>query len=112
MANSDHFSVAILLYPGFSNMVLACLMEPLRALRDQGRASVDLAVLTADDQPVESSSGLRISPDMSCRAQPAVDLLIVVSGHGHLRHAARDRARALAALARKADSVLAADTAA
>jgi transcriptional regulator GlxA family with amidase domain len=112
MATSRRFSVTILIYSGFSNMVLACLLEPLRALRDQGRVEVDWTVVTVDDAPACSSSGLHITPDRSCAAVKRIDLLIVVSGYGYLRHADRRNARILGQLAGRAGTVLCADTAA
>jgi transcriptional regulator GlxA family with amidase domain len=112
MATSRRFSVAILIYSGFSNMVLACLLEPLRALRDQGRVEVDWTVVTVDDASACSSSGLRITPDSPCSAVERVDLLVVVAGYGYPRHAGRRNARILGHLARRAETVLGADTAA
>ncbi len=112
MAKSRRFSVAVLIYSGFSNMVLACLLEPLRALRDQGRVEIDWTVVTSDDAPASSSSGLRITPDSPCSDIDRVDLLIVVAGYGYQRHAERRNARILGQLARRAETVLGADTAA
>jgi transcriptional regulator GlxA family with amidase domain len=72
--------VAFLLFDGFSNMVLSCLLEPLRAVRDQAQIDIRWQVLTPDGQPVRSSSGLSIAPYPET-AEP-FDMLVVVAGYG------------------------------
>jgi transcriptional regulator GlxA family with amidase domain len=111
MANSPSLSVRFLLFDGFSNMVLACLMEPLRALRDQSGAAVSWTIATPNDAPAESSSGLRIAPDAPQRPGGRVDLLVVVAGYGYLDFATRPTARIVQTHARQADTVLGADAA-
>lgn len=111
MDDGNKFSVLILLYSGFSNIVLSCLQEPLRALRDQGKAQINWSILTIDDAPATSSSGLRITPDKPCANAEPADLMIVVSGDGYLRHADRKNTRVLNQLARRAVTILGADTA-
>ncbi len=108
----DKLRVRFLLFDGFSNMVLACLLEPLRAARDHLGGSVEWVVGTADDLPVASSSGLRIAPQIEDRAPSRSDLLVVVSGYGFRAHASRATSRKLRALASRADQVVGADTAA
>lgn len=100
--------VAFLLFDGFSNMVLSCLLEPLRAVRDQAQIDIRWQVLTVDGQPVRSSSGLSIAPD----PQPggAFDMLVVVAGYGYRDHAAGRGPRRIAALARNSRVVLGADS--
>lgn len=99
--------VAFLLFEGFSNMVLSCLLEPLRAVRDQGQA-VTWHVLTADARPVRSSSGLLVAPDGD--AGGPFDLLIVVAGYGFRDHAGGPGLRRILALARQSRIVVGADT--
>jgi len=102
-------SVHFLLYEGFSNMVLSCLLEPLRAVRDLGQAEIEWRVLSASDAPVRSSSGLSISPDLPMRDSGACDLLVVVSGYGyHERGTGREGTR-LRQLAQRAQRLLGAD---
>lgn len=100
--------VAFLLFDGFSNMVLSCLLEPLRAVRDQAQIDIRWQVMTEDGQPVRSSSGLSIAPD----PQPAgpFDMLVVVAGYGFREHAEGRGPRQIAALARSSRVVLGADT--
>lgn len=100
--------VAFLLFEGFSNMVLSCLLEPLRAVRDQGRAELHWHVLTADGNSVRSSSGLLVAPDAGSRS--SFDLLIVVSGYGFRNHACETGLRRVLALSRQSESVVGADT--
>lgn len=100
--------VSFLLFDGFSGMVLSCLLEPLRAVRDRGQSAVTWQILTPDNRPVSSSSGLFIAPD----AQPeaVADLLIVVAGYEFRGHAAGAGVRTVAGLVRRSHSVVAADT--
>ncbi|MCZ0963811.1 GlxA family transcriptional regulator [Paracoccus benzoatiresistens] len=100
--------VAFLLFEGFSNMVLSCLLEPLRAVRDQGQADLHWQVLTADGNSVRSSSGLLVAPDGGARG--AFDLLIVVSGYGFRDHARGNGLRHVLALSRRSLIVVGADT--
>lgn len=105
-------TVSVLLHDGFSNMVLACLLEPLRALRDQMAHAVGWQVFSPDGAAVESSSGLSVSPDGAAGQIGACDLLIVISGYGFRAHAEGPGRRALAQAARRARLVVGADTAA
>lgn len=100
--------VAFLLFDGFSNMVLSCLLEPLRAVRDQARIDIRWQVLTPDGQPVRSSSGLAIAPDRA--AEGPFDMLVVVAGYGYRDHAAGPAPRRIAALARSSRIILGADS--
>lgn len=100
--------VAFLLFEGFSNMVLSCLLEPLRAVRDQGRADLDWHVLTPDGNPLRSSSGLLVTPDAGVRGP--FDLLIVVAGYGFRDHASDIILRRILELSRQSGTVVGADT--
>ena len=73
-------TVNILLSKAYSNMVLACLLEPLRVVRDSGHADVRWTILTADDGAVVSSSGIRVEPDTPLRQAGPADLVLMVGG--------------------------------
>ncbi|MFC0201252.1 GlxA family transcriptional regulator [Paracoccus rhizosphaerae] len=100
--------IAILLFDGFSNMVLSCLLEPLRAVRDQGRSDISWHIITADEGPVRSSSGLLVASDGDTSG--SYDLLIVVAGYGYRDHAAAAALRQVSALSRRSALVIGADT--
>ncbi len=100
--------VTFLLFDGFSNMVLSCLLEPLRAVRDQARIDIRWQIRTQGDQPVRSSSGLLVAPDP--QAGGGFDVLIVVAGYGYRDHAGAAGLRQLSALARHGRIVIGADT--
>ncbi len=104
--------VTLLLFDGFSNMVLACLLEPLRAVRDQTQNRIDWSVVTPDDKPAISSSGLSIGPNIAIAEAPRSNLLVVISGYGYRAHATRANSQLLQALARRSSTILGADTAA
>jgi transcriptional regulator GlxA family with amidase domain len=73
-------TVSVFLCDAFSNMVLACLLEPLRVVRDQTGANISWSILTEGDRTVASSSGLSVSPEMPIAAAPAPDLVIIIGG--------------------------------
>jgi len=102
--------VTFLLFDGFSNMVLSCLLEPLRAVRDQSQADIHWQVVTPNDAPARSSSGLSIAADTTWRDAGPAEVLAVVAGYGFRAHAKPANARVLRALARQSDIVLGADT--
>lgn len=91
-------------------MVLACLLEPLRVVRDEHGAAITWAILTPGDGPVGSSSGFSLTPDYPVSQAPACDLLIVVGGDKFRREAGQPATRRALAIARKAHTVIAADT--
>jgi len=77
---------AILIMPTFSNLTLAAVMEPLRAAnRMAGRRLFDWTVVTDRGEPIPSSSGLKVTPDVSLAACPPLDVLVVPGGWGTRR---------------------------
>ncbi|MBM3604887.1 MAG: helix-turn-helix domain-containing protein [Alphaproteobacteria bacterium] len=100
--------LAILLFDGFSNMVLSCLLEPLRAVRDQAHIDISWQIMTAGDGPVRSSSGLLVASDGDSGG--SFDVLIVVAGYGYRDHAANTALRQISALSRRSGLVIGADT--
>lgn len=102
--------ITILLFEEFSNMVLACLLEPLRVVRDQMDADISWSVITHSDAPVASSSGLRITPDMPRDDVRACDVFIVVGGDRFREEAADASLRKSLRLAKQASVTIAADT--
>lgn len=105
-------NVTILLFDGFSNMVLACLLEPLRAVRDQLHGDIGWSVITPHNRPAVSSSGLSIAADMRGMEIGPTDILIVVAGYGFREHATKATSSLLLRLGRQAKRILGADTAA
>jgi len=102
--------INILLFEAFSNMVLACLLEPLRVVRDERRARIEWTILTPQDHAVRSSSGLELAPDCTIAQAMACDLLIVIGGDRFRQETGQVATRRALALARKASTVIAADT--
>ncbi len=87
---------AFLLFDGFSNMVLASAMEPLRAASDLAPShGLRWQVVTLDGAPVQSSSGLAIAPDVALADLAECDVLFVIAGYGVRRHAGADCLQAL-----------------
>lgn len=102
--------INILLFEAFSNMVLACLLEPLRVVRDEHGAAITWIILTPQDGPVRSSSGLSLSPDCPLSQAGACDLLIVIGGDRFRQDAQHSATRRALRAARRAKTVIAADT--
>lgn len=101
--------VSVFLCDAFSNMVLACLLEPLRVVRDQTGADIRWNILTDGNRDVASSSGLSISPEMPMADAPEPDLVIIVGGDAFRDIKDVTPARNLERLMRGA-TVIAADT--
>ena len=73
-----HFG--FLLFPKFSFVSLAVVIEPMRMANTQaGRKLFTWELLTPDDQPIQSASDLPIQPTMNCSDANQLDILIVVS---------------------------------
>lgn len=89
-------------------MVLACLLEPLRVVRDQNGADIRWSILTDGDRAIASSSGLSVSPEMPVADAPASDLAIIIGGDA-FREKTATPARRLRRLMQGA-VVIAADT--
>jgi transcriptional regulator GlxA family with amidase domain len=101
--------VSVVLCDAFSNMVLACLLEPLRVVRDQTGANIHWIILTDGDRAVASSSGLSVSPEMPMADAPSPDLVIIIGGDAFRDSKGATPARNLGRLIRGA-TVIAADT--
>ncbi|MBY6069146.1 GlxA family transcriptional regulator [Leisingera aquaemixtae] len=102
-----------LLFDGFSNMVLASAMEPLRDVRmNSGQEMAGWRVSTLDGAPVTSSSGLQITPDGAFDDGGGNRTLVLVAGY-HVRGQVTPALLArLRGAVRRAELVLALDTAA
>ncbi|MCB4457057.1 GlxA family transcriptional regulator [Leisingera sp. McT4-56] len=102
-----------LLFDGFSNMVLASAMEPLRDVRmNSGQEIAGWRVSTLDGAPVTSSSGLQITPDGAFDDGGDNRTLVLVAGY-HVRGQVTPALLArLRGAVRRAELVLALDTAA
>lgn len=91
-----------LLFDGFSNMVLASAVEPLRAANDlSGRRLFEHVLLTVDGRPALSSSRIAIAPDAAALAAPPLDALFVVAGYDARAFAVAPVLSALRRLARR-----------
>ncbi|WP_411958525.1 GlxA family transcriptional regulator [Paracoccus homiensis] len=102
-----------LLFDGFSNMVLASAMEPLRTVRmNLGQGVADWWVTSGDGAPVTSSSGLKITPDAAFDDGRGGRNLVLVAGYDVREQASPAFLTRLRRAVRGADSVLALDSAA
>ncbi|AGT11410.1 GlxA family transcriptional regulator [Paracoccus aminophilus] len=90
MTPNSPFHLSFLLFDGFSNMILACAMEPLRAARDlSGKRLFSWQIATMDGLPVVSSSRVSLSADLPADRIGATDALVVVTGYGARDHMSR-----------------------
>lgn len=77
-----------LLLDGFSNMVLASAVEPLRVANYcAGETTFEWSLITPDKQPVKSSSGLNLLPDEALHSCEPMDALFIICGYGAREHA-------------------------
>lgn len=91
-----------LLFNGFSNMVLASAIEPLRVARDYaGSDMFSWSLLTPDGRDVKSSSGLMVRADGKLDEARGLDLLFLVAGYGARRHATPPVIKTLQVLERR-----------
>lgn len=108
---SDHFDVAVLLFPRFSNICLANAVEPLRAANEFLMSDIyRWSFVTLDGEAVESSSGLPVLPNGRLRDHPGGEYLFVLSSYGAAALATPDTSRALAAAAKRFRHVAGMDT--
>jgi len=112
MSPSPLVEFEFLVFEGFSNLVLASAMEPLR---DVSRRALGIGltwrVSTLDGAPKKSSSGVQLSPDRAFDASRSGRRLVLVAGYHFRRHVTPDLRAALQRAARGAEAVLALDTA-
>lgn len=91
-----------LLFNGFSNMVLASAIEPLRVARDYaGAENFSWLLLTPDGNDVKSSSGLILRADAKLDNARNLDLLFLVAGYGARGHATPTIIKSLQLIERK-----------
>ncbi len=80
--NAQNSQIGILLFDQFSNHCLANVMEPFRAANTfLRRQAFEWHIVTLDDSPVRSSSGLPVMPTARLSDQFAGDILFVVSSY-------------------------------
>ncbi|MEJ5087245.1 MULTISPECIES: GlxA family transcriptional regulator [Brucella] len=91
-----------LLFNGFSNMVLASAIEPLRAARDYADPEdYSWQLLSIDGADAKSSSGLFLRADTSLEDARNLDVLFLVAGYGARRHATPAVSKALQLVERR-----------
>jgi transcriptional regulator GlxA family with amidase domain len=90
--------IAILVYPGVQSLDFTGPLEVFagaqRLIEQSGRRArgYEIKLLSVDGRPLETSSGLTVTPHASLAAAPeAIDTLIVAGGYGR-KQAAADRA--------------------
>ena len=101
MSPKSPLHLTFLLFDGFSNMVLASAIEPLRAARDlSGKRLFSWSLCSMDGAPVTSSSRIVMSVDQSLERVGATDALILISGYGMRDHLSMGGASAVRRKAR------------
>ncbi|MDO5631601.1 MAG: GlxA family transcriptional regulator [Paracoccus sp. (in: a-proteobacteria)] len=111
MSPISPFHLTFLLFDGFSNMVLASVIEPLRAARDlSGRRVFSWQTATLDGTQAHSSSGLAIGVDLPLDRIGATDALVVVAGYGVRDQMRREVLQAVLTKARGLPMIVGLDT--
>ncbi|WP_254436133.1 GlxA family transcriptional regulator [Ruegeria arenilitoris] len=112
MSSESHEKFEFLLLDGFSNMVLASALEPLRDVRMRAMfASLDWEVTTLDGLTVTSSSKLKLSPDKRFDPEQTKGTLVIVAGYSVREQVTRELVSLIRVASRNARRVLALDTA-
>ncbi|PKR56183.1 AraC family transcriptional regulator [Thalassospira marina] len=100
----NHMSFRFLLFDGFSNMVLASALEPLRAVRNLSQGpNIGWHICTPENRIARSSSNIQIQPDCPIENPDRYDYLVVIAGYdmrGHVTGRNRAQLRQLAGRAR------------
>ncbi|WP_420583561.1 GlxA family transcriptional regulator [Ruegeria sp.] len=100
----------ILLFDGFSNHCLANMVEPLRAANTLARQTLyEWRFSSLDGNPVQSSSGLVVTPDDATQALHG-DVLVVMPSYGYLELDTRVTIRTLLAAAQRHSQLAGLDT--
>ncbi|MRX50425.1 helix-turn-helix domain-containing protein [Paracoccus sp. S-4012] len=96
MAPASPFNLTFVLFDGFSNMVLASAIEPLRAACDlSGRRLFSWQLASPEGAAATSSSRLSIGVDLPLASVGATDALILVAGYGVRDHLRRETLQAI-----------------
>ena len=104
-------SCGFLVFDGFSNMVLASAIEPLRAARDYaGAKSFAWRLLSPTGDDTVSSSGIHLRCDGSLNDVQGLDVLFLVAGYGARDHARSAAVKRLQRAAREVPAVGALDS--
>lgn len=112
MSSDSAESFEFLLFEGFSNMVLASALEPLRDVRLRGiLGGLDWKISTLDGRPVRSSSQLQIAPDTAFDPSVGNRTLVIVAGYDMRAHTGKALPPILRQAVRGATRVIALDTA-
>jgi len=107
----DDLRIGFLLFDKFSNLCLASALEPLRGANTIARRKLfSWYMMTIDDAPVLSSSGIPVTSDRDASACPGGDYLCIVAGYDFQRHASRENMKRLRSVIRRYKSVIALDT--
>lgn len=100
----------ILLFDGFSNHCLASFVEPLRAANTlSGQSLYTWHFYSQTGAPVQSSSGLRVTPDGASGIETG-DVLVVMPSYGFLELDAPETLRALRSAATRHAKLAGLDT--
>ncbi len=107
----NDMSFRFLLFDGFSNMVLASALEPLRAVRNlvQG-PNIGWHICTPENTIARSSSNIQIQPDCAIDSPDAFDYLVVIAGYDMRGHVSVRNRALLCQLAGRARFVVGLDT--
>lgn len=96
MQTISSLHLTFLLFDGFSNMVLASAIEPLRAACDlSGKRLFSWQIASVTGDPAHSSSRLHLNADLPLNKVGATDALIVISGYGIRDHLKRSTVQAV-----------------
>ncbi|MCC9624735.1 helix-turn-helix domain-containing protein [Thalassospira sp. MA62] len=116
---NESYRFVFVLFDGFSNLVLASALEPIRAATGLPNGpQITWDICTIDGSPATSSSNLVITPkcalhQLSAPSAPQnIDYLVLISGYGMREQLAKSRRPRLQNAAQHAGRIIGVDTAA
>ena len=101
--------VTYLLLDGFSNLILSCLLEPLRVVEEQYGEGISWRMVTVDDEPARTSSDLYFLPNTRIGELDYSDMLVIISSNGFRQHVTPANQRLVMKLSRQSEIVIGAD---
>lgn len=112
MSPKKHHYFEFLLFDGFSNLVLASALEPLRDVKKRAiLSSLEWKISSLDGLPAVSSSSLRLEPDLQFEPEIQSRTLFLVAGYQMREQVSAKLSVALRQAARLGNRIIALDTA-
>ena len=103
--------VSIVVLSDSSMMSLSAVIDPLRAANRLSRLPLfNWTIISVDGEPIHLTCGIQITPDRALSIDEKGDVLFVIAGFDHSRHAAKKNIKTLAQIAPKFRTICAVES--